>query len=75
MIEDVETNKNIKQMVAELFSGTRKVKFLVVFILQSCFAVVNPVRLIVNHYFIMKIHNNKKIQHNVIHLILSLKVL
>ena len=32
VIEDVETNKNIKQMVAELFSGTRKVKFLVVFI-------------------------------------------
>ena len=63
MIADMETNKKLKPIVAELFMTGRKVNILLVFISQSYFNVPKDVRLKVTHFFIMKTLSKRKIQH------------
>ena len=49
-------------IVTELFLRSRKLNISLVFILQSYFKVPKTIRLNPAHYFIMKIHNKRKLQ-------------
>ena len=57
MIADMEDDKKLSPLVAELFMRGRKRNISLVFILQSYFKVPKGRRLNVTHYFIMKIPN------------------
>ena len=58
MIEDMESNKQLSLIVAELFLKGRKLNISLAFMSQSYF----KVRLNATHYFIMKITNKREIQ-------------
>ena len=62
MIADMEVNKKLKPIVADLFMRGRKLNISIVFISQSYFAGSKTTRLNVKHYFIMKIPNNRDLQ-------------
>ena len=55
MIADMEPNKKLKPIVAELFMRGRKLNVSVVFISQCYFAVSKTIRSNVMYYFITKI--------------------
>ena len=55
LITDMEANKKLKAIVAELFMRGRKFNISLVFISQFYFAVSKYIRLNVTHCFIMKI--------------------
>ena len=57
MTADMEDDKKLSPLVAELFMRGRKRNISLVFILQSYFKVPKGRRLNVTHYFIMKIPN------------------
>ena len=57
MIADMEANKTLKLVIAELFMRGRELKISVVFISSSYFPVSKTIRLIVMHCFIIKILN------------------
>ena len=62
MIADMLNNKNLNQIVTELFIRSRKLNISLVFITQSYFVVPNDIRLNSTHYFIIKIPNRQKLQ-------------
>ena len=62
MIADILNNKNLNQIVTELFIRSRKLNISLVFITQSYFVVPNDIRLNSTHYFIIKIPNRQKLQ-------------
>ena len=62
MIADMESNKKLSPIVTEFFLRGRKLNILLVFISQSYFKVPKIIRLNGTHYFIMKIHNKRKLQ-------------
>ena len=62
MIADMKSNKKLSSKVTKLFLRERKLKILLVFILQSYFKVPETIRLIATHYFIIKIPNKIKSQ-------------
>ena len=55
MIADIEPNKKLKQIVAELYMRGRKLNISLVFISQSFFKVPKDARLNVTHYDRLKI--------------------
>ena len=61
MIIDIEVNKKLKQIVAELLMKGRKLNISLVFISQSSFKVPKNGRLNATHYFIMKIPNKREL--------------
>ena len=62
IIADMLSNKNLNQIVAELFFRERKPNTSTVFITQSYFQVHKDVRLHSAHNFVMKIPNNQEFQ-------------
>ena len=62
MIADMLNNKNLNQIVTELFIRSRKLNISFVFITQSYFVVPKYIRLNSTHYFIIKIPNRHKLQ-------------
>ena len=54
MISDMIINKKLKSIVTELFIRGRKLNISLVFITQSRFKIPKDVRLISDHFFIMK---------------------
>ena len=68
MIADILSNKKLNTIVTELFIRYRKLNISLVFIPQSCFALLKNIRLNFTHYFIMKIP--KKGSFNILHLII-----
>ena len=62
MIADIDTNKNVTPIVAELLLTWGKRNALLGFILQSYFKVPKTIRLNAMHYFIMKITNKRELQ-------------
>ena len=73
MIADMMTNKNLNSIVTELFIRGRKLNISLVFITQSRFKISKDVRLISDHFFIMKIPNKRELQ-QIIHQALTLKI-
>ena len=61
MIADVESNKKLIPIVAELFSRGGKLSIWCVFISQSYFKVPKTIRLNVTHCFIMKIPSKSEL--------------
>ena len=59
MIADMEVNKKLKLVIAELFMRGRELKISVVFISSSYFPLSKTIRLIVMHCFIIKILNKQ----------------
>ena len=57
------TNKTFQATIKELFIKCRKLNISLVFITQFYFSVPKEVRLNSTHYLIMKIHNQKELQH------------
>ena len=55
IIQDIEANKKLSPIITELFMRGRKIKILVVVILQSYFEVPKFIRVNKTYYFIMKI--------------------
>ena len=55
MIVDMVSNGKLNPIVTELSIRGRKLTISLVFITQSCFAVLKNIRLNSTHYFIMKI--------------------
>ena len=66
-------NKNLNSIVTELFIRGRKLNISLVFITQSRFKISKDVRLISDHFFIMKIPNKRELQ-QIIHQALTLKI-
>ena len=62
MIADVESEKKIGSVVAELFSRGEKLNIVLVFVLQSYSKVPKTIRLNITHHFMMKIPNIKELQ-------------
>ena len=60
--EDVESNKKLGPIDAELFLRRRKVNIALAFISQSYFKVPKTIRLNATHYFIMKTPNKRQLQ-------------
>ena len=60
MIDDLLTNKKLNPIVTKLF--VRGKKLVLVFIIQSYFAVPKNIRLNSTHYFVMKIPNKRELQ-------------
>ena len=73
MIVDLINNKNLNSIVTELFIRGRKLNISLVFITQSRFKISKDVRLISDHFFIMKIPNKRELQ-QIIHQALTLKI-
>ena len=62
MIANVLSNKKLNPVVTELFIIQRKLNTSIVFITQSCFAVLENIRLNSTHYFVIKIPNKRELQ-------------
>ena len=62
MIADMINNKNLNQVVTELFIRGRKLNISIVFITQLYFKVPKHVRLNSTHFFIMKIPIKRELQ-------------
>ena len=62
MIPDMESNKKLSPIVAELFLKGNKLNILLVYILQSCFKRLKTIRLNETHYLIMKIPKKREFQ-------------
>ena len=62
MIADMEFNKTISSIVTELFLRRRKLKISFVSITESYFKMLKTIRLIVTHYFVMKIPKERELQ-------------
>ena len=61
MIGDMESNKELKPIVSELFIRGRKLSFSLVFLSQSYFTVPKNIQLDATHYFIMKTPNKREL--------------
>ena len=74
---DMINNNKLNPVVTELFIRGRKINISIVLITQSYFKVPKDVRLNSTHFFIMKIPNQRELQHIalIIHLILTLMIL
>ena len=57
MIGDMESNKELKPIVSELFIRGRKLNISLVFLSQCYFTVPKNIQLDATHYFIMKTLN------------------
>ena len=55
-------NKKLSSIVIELFTRGRKLNISLVFIIQSCFKVLEDVRLNYTNFFIIKIPNKRELQ-------------
>ena len=62
MIPDMIKNKKLSSIVTELFTRGRKLNISLVFITQSCFKVLEDVRLNYTNFFIIKIPNKRELQ-------------
>ena len=62
MIVDMLSNKNLKQIVTELFIRGRKLNISFIFITKSYFAVPKNIRLNSTHYFFTKNLNKRELQ-------------
>ena len=62
MSADIMSNKKSQALIRELFTRSRKLHISLVFITQSCFSLLNDVRLNSTHHLVMKIHNKKELQ-------------
>ena len=62
MIADMESNKKLSLIVAELFLRGKKLNISLAFISQSYFKVPKTIRLNATHYFIIKIPNKRELQ-------------
>ena len=62
MIADMESNKKLSLIVAELFLRGKKLNISLAFISQSYFKVPKTIRLNATHYFIIKILNKRELQ-------------
>ena len=62
MIADMINNKNLNQIVTEVFIRGRKLNISILFVTQSYFRVPKDVRLNSTHSFIMKIPNKIELQ-------------
>ena len=62
MIADIESNKNFKRIIKELFYRARKINVSIVFITQSYFRALKDARLNSTHYILMKIGNKKELK-------------
>ena len=62
MTADMINNNKLNPIVTELFIGSRKLNFSIVFITQSYFKVPEDVRLNSTYFFIMKIPNKRELQ-------------
>ena len=63
MIPDILSNKKLNPIVTELFIRGKKIKYSLVFITQSYFAVRKNFRISSTHYFIIKIPKRRELQH------------
>ena len=61
MIADMVSNKNLTQIVTELFIRGRKLNISLVFITQFYFAVAKEIRLSSTLYFIMNVPNKQEL--------------
>ena len=61
MIVDMLSNKNLKQIVTELFIRERKLNISFIFITKSYFAVPKNIRLNSTHYFLTKNLNKREL--------------
>ena len=61
MIVDMLSNKNLKQIVTELFIRDRKLNISFVFITKYYFAVPKNIRLNSTHYFLTKNLNKREL--------------
>ena len=61
MVADMESSKKLSPIVTELFLSGRKLNILLVFILKFYFKVPKTIILNATHYFIMKIHNKRRL--------------
>ena len=64
MIADMEANQTLSPIATELFWTGRKLKILLVFILQSYFKGPKNIRLNAMHYLIMKISSKRALNHS-----------
>ena len=62
MIADIMTSKKFQSLMKGLFIRCIKLNISLAFITQSYFSVPKDVRLILTHYFIMKINNKRELQ-------------
>ena len=62
IIADMLKNSKLNSIVTELFIRGRKVNISLVFITQSCLAVLKNIRLNSMHYFITKNANKREVQ-------------
>ena len=61
IITHMISNKKLNIVVTELCIRSRKVSISLIFIMQSCFKVLNNVTQNSTHYFIMKIPNKREL--------------
>ena len=61
MIGDMESNKELKPIVSELFIRGRKLNISLVFLSQCYFTVPKNIQLDATHYFIMKTLNKREL--------------
>ena len=73
MIADMINNKKLNPVVTELFIRGKRLNFSIVFSTQSYFKVPKNVILNSTHFFITRIPNKRELQ--IVHLILTLKIL
>ena len=66
LIADMISNKKLNPIVTELFITSRKLNIYLVFIMKLHFKPAKDVRLILKHYFIIKIRNKQELQQNAI---------
>ena len=62
MIADMEANKKLSTIVAELFLRGRKFNISLVFISKFYFKMSKTIQLNATHYFILKVPNKKELQ-------------
>ena len=62
MIIDMEANKKLSPIVAELFLRWRKLNISLVFVSKSYFKMPQTIRLNGTHYFVMKMPNTRELQ-------------
>ena len=77
MIADMQNNKKLKSIVADLFIRCRKLDISLIFITQSYFKVPKDVRLNTTHFLIMKFQTSENLSklHIIFHQILTLTTL
>ena len=62
MIADMIKNKKLSSIVTGLFTRGRKLNISLVFIIQSCFKVLEDVKLNYTNFFIIKIPKKRELQ-------------